>query len=121
MRKLLLGLALTSGLAGSAGAEMTVAQFLPKANALKGKGMMAVFSKDLKPVMNETRSAFQQLKAEGERRKAAGLPPRACPPAGTKLGSDDLLAMLNAIPSAERGMSLKDGLVRAMSARFPCR
>lgn len=121
MRKFLLGSALALGLTAPAHAEMTVAQFLTKANALKAKGMMAVFSKDLKPVMNEAKGAFQQLKLEGEQRKAAGLPPRACPPKGTKMSSDEFLAMLSAIPPAERGMSLKDGLARAMATRFPCR
>ncbi|PAX08119.1 hypothetical protein [Sphingomonas lenta] len=120
MRKLLLGIA-ALGLAAPASAEMTLGQFLVKANALKAKGMMAVFSKDLKPVMAEMKSASAQLKTEGERRKAAGLPMRTCPPKGTTMTSDELLAMLNAIPPAERGISLKDGLVRVMSAKFPCR
>lgn len=99
---------------------MTVAQFLVKANALEKKGAMAIFSSDLRPVMREMKTVGQELKLEGERRKAAGLPRRACPPEGTKLDSSELLRMMNAIPPAERGMSVKDGLVRVMAARFPC-
>lgn len=121
MRKIVLGLVLAVGIAAPAHAAMTLAEFLTKANALHAKGAMAIFSSDLKPVMNEMRSSFDQLKVEGERRKAAGLPPRACPPKDTKLDSKQLLAMLNAIPPAERGISVKDGLLRAMSQRFPCR
>lgn len=120
MRKLLFGI-VALGLAAPASAEMTLGQFLVKANALKAKGMMAVFSKDLKPVMAEMKSASAQLKAEGERRKAAGQPPIACPPKGAKMKSDEFLAMLNAVPPAQRGVSLKDGLARAMATKFPCR
>ena len=121
MKRILLAATLALGLAAPAHAAMTLGEFLAKANALHAKGAMAIFSRDLKPVMNEMKGAFAALKTEGERRKAAGLPPRACPPAGTKLDSKQLLAMLNAVPSAERGMSVKDGLLRAMSQRFPCR
>lgn len=109
------------GLAVPAGAAMTLAEFLPKANRLQAKGAMALFSSDLKPVMTEMRAVGEELKAEGERRKAAGLPRRSCPPEGTKLGSKQLLAMLNAIPPAQRGISVKEGMIRAMAARFPCR
>lgn len=121
MRKPVLGLVLAVVLASPASAEMTVAQFLPKANALQAKGAMAIFSSDLRPIMREMKSVSAQLKAEGEQRKAAGLPRRTCPPEGTKLTSAEVLAMLNTIPPAQRGISVKDGLVRVMMARFPCR
>ena len=107
--------------AAPAVASMTLAEFLPKANALQAKGVGALFSRDLRPVMNEMRQVSREMKEEAERRKAAGLPRRACPPTGTKLDSDQLLAMLNAIPPAERGISVKEGLVRVMAQRFPCR
>lgn len=121
MRKIAVALALGLGAAAPAQAEMTLAEFLPRANRLQAKGAMAVFSSDLKPVMAEMRSVGQELKAEGERRKAAGLPRRSCPPEGAKLDSKQLLTMLNTIPPADRGMSVKDGLLRVMAARFPCR
>lgn len=121
MRKLLIGAVLALGLAAPAGAAMTLAEFLPRANRLQAKGPMAIFSSDLKPVMNEMRTVGRELKAEGERRKAAGLPRRSCPPEGTKLDSKQLLAMLNAVPPAEQGVSAKDGLLRVMATRFPCR
>lgn len=121
MKRFLLGPAIAFGMAAPAQAEMTVAQFLSKADALQKKGAMAIFSSDLRPVVREMRSVGQQLKVEGERRKAAGLPRRACPPENARPKSDELLAMMNAIPPAERGMSLKDGFVRVMAARYPCR
>ena len=121
MKRVMLTAALALGLAAPAQAAMTLGEFLTKANALQAKGAMALFSRDLKPVMDEMKTAFATLRVEGERRKAAGLPPRACPPAGTKLGTKELLAMLNAVPPADRMVSVKDGLLRAMTTRFPCR
>ena len=121
MSKMLIGVVLALGLAAPASARMTLAEFLPRANALQAKGMMAVFSSDLKPVMNEMKAVSAEMKAEAERRRAAGLPKRACPPEGTKIDSKQLLAMLNAVPPAERGISVKDGMVRVMAQRFPCR
>lgn len=120
MHKFLIGAALAAGLAVPAGAAMTLAEFLPKANALQAKGMAAIFSRDLRPVMNEMKAVSAEMRAEAERRRAAGLPKRACPPEGTKIGSDELLKMLNAIPLAQRGLSVKDGIIRAMAQRFPC-
>lgn len=120
MRKLLIGALLVVSLAVPLQAAMTLAEFLPRANRLQAKGPMAIFSGDLKPVMNEMRTVGRELKAEGERRKAAGLPRRSCPPEGTKLDSKQILAMLNAIPPADRGISVKDGLLRVMAARYPC-
>lgn len=121
MRKFLIGAALAAGLAAPVNARMTLAEFLPRANALQAKGMGAIFSRDLRPVMNEMKAVSAEMRAEAEQRRAAGLPKRACPPAGTKIGSDELLKMLNAIPPAQRGISVKEGMIRVMAQRFPCR
>lgn len=121
MRKMVVAGAVALFAAAPAASRMTLAEFLPKANALEAKGAMALFSRDLKPVMTEMKAVSAEMKAEAEQRRAAGLPKRACPPAGTKLDSGQMLAMLNAIPPAERGVSVKDGFLRAMAARFPCR
>ncbi|WP_375427348.1 hypothetical protein [uncultured Sphingomonas sp.] len=100
---------------------MTVGEFIAKANGLRSKGPMSVFSGELGLLRREMTGVAQQLKAEGDQRRAAGLPPRACPPKGVKIGSTELMSAMNAIPPAERGISLKDGFVRAMAMRFPCR
>ena len=121
VKRLVLGAVGLIGLAAPAGAAMTVGEFLAKANGLKAKGPMAVFSGDLGILRREMTGVAQQLKAEGEQRRAAGLPPRACPPKGVKMGPTELMSAMNAIPPAERGISLKDGFVRAMATRFPCR
>ncbi|HEX8381998.1 MAG TPA: hypothetical protein VF592_01345 [Sphingomonas sp.] len=121
MKRLVLGAAMALGLAAPVQAAMTVGEFIAKANALSAKGPMALFSSDLGLLKREMTGVARQLKAEGAQRRAAGLPPRACPPKGAKMGPAELMSAMNAIPPAERGMSLKDGFVRAMSARFPCR
>lgn len=121
MKRVVIALLLSFGLAAPAHAAMKLDEFLLKANALKGRGAMAIFSSDFRPLVSEMKTVGRELKLEGERRKAAGLPRRTCPPEGVKLSSADLLAMLNTIPPVERGISVKDGLVRVMMARFPCR
>ena len=111
-------------LAGAqARAPMSVQTFLTKVEALKAKGMMAMFSPDIKLIKAEVTTAAAQLKAEKEAREAAGRPPLACPPKAegkNKMGSDEFLAAMKAIPPAQRGMSLKDGLSRVIVAKYPC-
>ena len=104
-------------------APMSVQTFLTKVEALKAKGMMAMFSPDIKLIKTEVTIAAAQLKAEKEAREAAGKPPLACPPKAegkNKMGSDEFLAAMKAIPPAQRGMSLKDGLSRVIVAKYPC-
>lgn len=120
-RRAAVGAAVLLGLAAPAGAAMTVGEFLAKANGLRSKRPLGAFSGDLGMLRREMTGVAQQLKAEGEQRRAAGLPPRACPPKGVKMGPTELMSAMNAIPPAERGISLKDGFVRAMATRFPCR
>jgi hypothetical protein len=121
MKRVMLTAALALGLAAPAQAVMTLGEFLAKANKLQARGALAMFSSDLRPVMNEMKLVSAQMKAEAEQRRIAGLPKRACPPEGTALPSKELLSMLNGIPSAERGISVKEGMVRVMAKRFPCR
>jgi hypothetical protein len=121
VKQVILGAVAALGLAVPAQAAMTVGQFIAKANGLKSKGPIALFSSDLGLLKREMTGVAQQLKMEGEQRRAAGLPPRACPPKGVKMGPTELMSAMNAIPPAKRGISLKDGFIRAMATRFPCR
>ncbi len=109
------------GLAAPAEAAMTVGEFLAKANGLGSNRPVSMASGDLGLLRREMTGVAQQLRVEGEQRRAAGLPPRACPPKGAKMGPTELMSAMSAIPPAERGISLKDGFIRAMATRFPCR
>jgi hypothetical protein len=123
MIMLCLALAMPAAATAQGRAPMNVQTFLAKVEALKAKGMMAAFSSDLKLIKAEMAAASAQLVSEGKARKAAGKPPLACPPnpnGKNKMGSEEFLASMKAIPPAERGMSLKDGLSRVIVAKYPC-
>ena len=105
-------------------APMSVQTFLDKVEALKKKGVMAMFSSDVGLIKTEMQTVSQQMQAEKKAREAAGKPPIACPPKNdgkTRMGAEEFLAALRAIPPAQRGMSMKDGLTRVIVAKYPCR
>ena len=116
-------LALPLAATAQARAPMSVQTFLTKVEALKGKGMMAMFSPDVKVIKAEMATVAAQLQAEKKAREVAGKPPLACPPkpdGKNKMGADEFLNTLKTIPPAQRGMSLKDGLSRVIVAKYPC-
>jgi len=102
---------------------MNVAEFLAKAEALEKKGAMALFSKDMGLLKSEVQSAGKAIRAERLAATKAGRTPVACPPADgkAKLDSKELMAHFRAIPPAERGMSVKDGLSGLLAKKYPCR
>ncbi|MES2754288.1 MAG: hypothetical protein V4659_06450 [Pseudomonadota bacterium] len=108
-------------IASPALAAMDVATFIAKGEALKAKGMMAVFSKDLKVVRAEAQAASRGFQADKAARAKAGQPPISCPPPGAKLGAMDFFAELKKIPIVERSMPLKDGMAWVSRRKFPCR
>ena len=122
MRRLFLAAAALSFVATSASA-MTVAEFLAKANALKAQGMMAAFSSDIGVLKSEMAGVATAYRADLESARAAGRKPHSCPPpkGQTKMTSTDLLAELEKIPPARRGMSMKAAFYGIMARRYPCR
>lgn len=101
---------------------MPVSQFLSKADALEKKGAMALFSSDIGVLKKEITDAAAQLKAEREAARRAGRKPAYCPREGVKgsLNSKEILAHFRAIPPAQRGMQVKDGLRGLFARKFPC-
>lgn len=119
-RAAVLAIALAAACAGSASA-MDVAAFLPRAEALKAKGPLAVFSSDAGALMGEINTATKALRDERLAAKAAGKTPAYCPPPQTKLNTDDLLAAAQAVPVAQRPHTdLKDVLRGVYAKRYPC-
>lgn len=105
-------------------APMSVQTFLDKVDALKKKGVMAMFSPDVGLIKAEMQTVAQQMQAEKKAREAAGKPPIACPPKSdgkTRMGAEEFLTALRTIPPAQRGMSMKDGLTRVIVTKYPCR
>ena len=106
----------------AAAPAMTVAEFLSKAAALQTKGMSAMTSPDLGLLRAEVQAAGESYRAEIEAAKAAGKPPRSCPPpkGQARVDSNILIASFQTSPPAKRSMSVKTAFYSFMDKRYPC-
>jgi hypothetical protein len=120
-RLVLGGLLMLAPLAGAH--AMPVSTFLDKATALQRKGPLAMFSGDLKLLMNQVKADAQQLRSERLAAEAAKRPAAFCPPAkGASLSDKDILKAMQAVPAAQRPRtSTKDALRVHMAGRYPCK
>jgi len=124
MRKaILLALGLAISTAALAAPPGTAQNFLDRANRLKGKGPLALFDKDYGRLKAEATAVGQSIGADRVAAERAGKPKLYCSPqARAQLGSSEFLGGLEAIPPAERmQMSLKDGMIRVLQKKYPCR
>lgn len=99
---------------------MTVQEFLTKMDALKARGAMAIFSSDVGLLQAEGKNAIAAWQADKDARKAAGKPPLACAPKGTKMNSSEVIAAFRTFTPAQRQMSVKQGMFHVFQTRFPC-
>lgn len=112
-------LAATPALA--AGGNMSVATFLAKADALKAKGAMALFSSDIKVLQQEGNDAGMAYKAQLDSERAAGHP-SSCPPKGVRINSDQVLAHLRSYPTDQRPrVSMRTAMADLFKKTWPCR
>ena len=120
MKSLHIAAALTAAIStGSAG--MPVDAFLAKADALQAKGMMAMFSGDLKVLTGVIQSDAAALRGEREAATAAHRTPAYCPPGPVKLGSNEIFQTMRAVPAADRSHTdTRDVLRSYLAKRFPC-
>ena len=117
---LTLALALPTALYAAPG-DMSVAAFLGKADALKAKGAMALFSSDIGVLKAEGKAAGESYRARLQRERAAGNP-SSCPPKGTKVNSDKLLAFLRTYPANVRpSVPMKQAMADFFIKKYPCR
>jgi hypothetical protein len=115
------GAAMLSGPALAAAGDMSVAAFLAKADALKAKGPMALLSSDIGVLKAEGQAAGAAYKAQLDAERKAGHP-SSCPPLGTRVAGDDLMAQMRTYPSAARSkITVKTAMVGMFRAKFPCR
>ncbi|MCP3730479.1 hypothetical protein M9978_08555 [Sphingomonas sp. MG17] len=121
MKKLMMIAALVA-LPASAQA-MSVAEFLAKVSGLKAKGLFAMGSPDIKLLTTEMKAVGEAYRTDIEGARAAGRTPHSCPPpkGKAKLTSKDLLSEFEAIPAAQRGMSVKTAFYAMMRKRYPCK
>ncbi len=112
-------LALASPLLAAPG-DMSVAAFLGKADALKAKGPMALFSSDIGVLKSEGQAAGEAYRARLQKERAAGKP-SSCPPKGTKVNSDKLLDHLRTYPAPTRPkVSMKQAMADYFIKTYPC-
>ncbi|HEY0311729.1 MAG TPA: hypothetical protein VGC56_04465 [Allosphingosinicella sp.] len=102
---------------------MDVATFLAKADALQKKGMMALFSGDLKVLKAEIQESGTRLEAEIKAARAAGRRTAFCAPGDrAAINSNELLASFRTIPPAQRShVQVKDALRTFLAHKYPCR
>jgi hypothetical protein len=105
----------------AAAGDMNVATFLAKAEALEKKGAMALLSSDLKLLREEGSAAGAAYRARLERERAAGKP-SSCPPKGSRVDSDTLLAHLRTYPAASRpAITMRTAMADLLIKTYPCR
>ena len=110
-------------LAPVAAPAMTVDEFLLKAEALKAKGMGAMFSPDFRVVVREVKSVATAYRAELDGARSLGRTDLGCPPPkGTvKLTPTQFMSDFSAVPVAQRATtSVKTVYYAMMRKRFPC-
>jgi hypothetical protein len=94
---------------------MSAAEFLAKADALKAKGMMAMFSSDLRLLKSDFTAGAKAWRQQAHK-------PNACPPAAVKLNPDEIYGLLAAVPPAQRATTTsRDAIVTGLNRRYPCR
>jgi hypothetical protein len=104
-------------------AAMPVSSFLAKAEALKKKGPLALFSGDIKLLMNQIKADSQAIRAERLAAEKTGRRGAFCPPSGgVKMTDKDVLQAMEAVPPPRRTQTSTTDAMRAyMMRRFPCR
>ena len=119
--KLKLLLACSALLLCAASAQaMDADTFYVKAVALQKKGMKAVFSKDLKPMVRIFRNAAESVKAENEAARATGNP-LFCAPKKYRLTADQFISDFSKIPEERRrNQTVREAWREIVIRRFPC-
>jgi len=107
--------------AQAAPGDMTVAEFLPRADTLNAKGVMAIFSHDLRPLVAEVEAGMTGYRARLQTEKAAGHP-SSCPPPKVAMTSEDILKQMHSYPAAAQATTtVSAAIADFMIKRFPCR
>jgi hypothetical protein len=102
---------------------MNAERFHQRAQALKKKGAMAIFSRgEIRTLMAEGQAAGKTVREQRLAAAKAGKPQRYCPPDGPQsMKSDEFMARLAAIPPAERAkIDMIEATNRILAAKYPC-
>lgn len=104
--------------------SMNAELFYKRATALQAKGVMALFSGgEIKTLMAEGQAAGDKAAAARKAALAAGKTPRFCPPPGPgKMGNNEFMQRLSAIPAADRAhIDMAEAMNRILATKYPCR
>ena len=101
--------------------NMIVSDFIAKADALKAKGAMAMFSGDIKVLTGEIKGSFKVLRAQNDADKVAKRKPMSCVPHPAQISSDEIITSFKAIPADQRQhTTVQTGINNMMAKRYPC-
>lgn len=123
MSRILIALALAAAPMTAAMAQsMNAETFHKRAQALKKKGAMAIFSRgEIKALTTEAQAAAKRAREQRLATLKAGGKPRSCPPEGSRMGSDEFMERLAAIPPAERArIDMTEATIRILAGKYPC-
>ena len=123
MKFLIAAAALLAPVAASA-QSMNAENFLSRANKLKAKGPLALFSRgEIKALMDEGKASGDAARRQRLAAVKAGRKPRYCPPEGPQqMDSDEFMSRLAAIPRVERQrINMAEAMTRILIVKFPCR
>ena len=107
--------------AGAASGHMPADAFLKKADALRARGPIALFSPDLKRLQAAAENAGDELHKEHDAELVAGGHKNYCSPASTYLRPRELLQGLHAIPAEKlEHMDIKQAMRAIFERNYPC-
>ncbi len=122
MKRLSMALMLAALPTAALAQTMSAETFHLRAQALKKKGAMAIFSRgEIKALTSEAQAAAKKAREQRLATLSAGGKPRSCPPEGSKMGSDEFMERLAAIPRSERArIDMTEATVRILATKYPC-
>jgi hypothetical protein len=103
-------------------AEMSLATFLAKADALESKGILAMGSPDIAIVKGEMQRVGKAYRADLAAQKLARKPAHSCPPEKITMTSTEIMTELRKVPAPARPKTtVRTAFYDMMKRRYPCR
>ena len=124
MQQVVLAIALVSLATPAAASVINAEEFYQRAIKVKKRGPFALLSmKEVKVLVNEVKVAGARVKETRLAVEKTGKKGRYCPPPETKrMGHEEYVAGIGAIPQAERRkIDLIEATTRMLAAKFPCK
>lgn len=101
--------------------DMSLSEFFQVTERLRGKGLLAPFSSELKTMQREVNGAKADYRAMIARDKKAGRAPHSCPPKKPKAGRKEITAQFESYPVARRSsVSVRQAIYALMKRKYPC-